>query len=70
MNQIIQIIVSYNSNEILIDLEQDDFDVFDTFIKILGEKIGEKNILKDFELMPVNTKMIIEMEKEKNMMMM
>ena len=66
MNQIIQIIVSYNSNEILIDLEQDDFDVFDTFIKILGEKTGEKNILKDFELMPVNTKMAYILIDENN----
>ena len=57
MNQLIKISVSYNSNEILIELDDSDFDIFDTFIKILAEKTGEQNILNNFELMPVNTSM-------------
>ena len=66
MNQIIQIIVSYNSNEILIELKQNDFKIFDTFIKILSEKIGEKDIINDFELMPVNTRMAYILIDEDN----
>ena len=66
MNQIIQIIVSYNSNEILIELKQNDFKIFNTFIKILSEKIGEKDIINDFELMPVNTSMAYILIDEDN----
>ena len=57
MNEIKKIIVSYNTNEILIELELDkkNFEIFNNFIKILSEKTGEKDILNDFELMPVNT---------------
>ena len=55
MNEIIKIIVTFNAKEFLIELENNNFDVFDSFIKILTEKTGEQNILNDFELIPVNT---------------
>ena len=57
MNEIIKIIVTYNAKEILIELENKEFDVFDSFIKILSEKTGEQNILNNFVLMPINTSM-------------
>ena len=57
MNEIIKIIVTYNAKEILIELENKDFDVFDSFIKLLSEKTGEQNIINNFELMPLNTSM-------------
>ncbi len=57
MNEIIKIIVTYNAKEILIELENKDFDVFDSFIKLLSEKTGEQNIINNFELMPINTSM-------------
>ena len=66
MNQIIQIIVSYNLNEISIELERNFFHIFDIFIKILSEKTGEKNIINDFELMPVNTSMAYILIDEDN----
>ena len=66
MNQIIQIIVSYNLNEISIELERNSFHIFDIFLKKLSEKTGEKNIINDFELMPVNTSMAYILIDEDN----
>ena len=66
MNQIIQIIVSYNLNEISIELERNFFHIFDIFLKKLTEKTGEKNIINDFELMPVNTSMAYILIDEDN----
>ena len=57
MNEIIKIIVTYNAKEILIELENKEFDVFDSFIEILSKKTGEQNILNNFVLMPINTSM-------------
>jgi len=57
MNQIIKLSVSYNQNEILIELNENEINIYDTFIKLLGEKTGEENIINDFLLMPVNTNM-------------
>ena len=56
-DEITKISISYNSKEIIIDLNLNDFDIFDSFIKILSEKTGEQNIMQNFELMPVNTSM-------------
>ena len=66
MNEIIKIIVTYNAKEILIELENNYLDVFDSFIKILSEKTGEQNILNDFELMPLNTKISYILIDENN----
>ena len=57
MNESIQISVSYNSKEILIELENYDLDedIFTKFIDQLSEKIGQKNILSNFKLMAINT---------------
>ena len=47
--------VSYNSKEILIDLDVYEDDNFKTFIKILTEKTGEENILSNFKLTCINS---------------
>ena len=47
--------VSYNSKEILIDLDIYEDDNFKTFIKILTEKTGEENILSNFKLTCINS---------------
>ena len=57
MNQIIKLSVSYNQNEILIELNENEINIYDSFIKTLSEKTGEENIINDFLLMPVNTNM-------------
>ena len=57
MNEIIKIIVTYNAKEILIEFNKEELNPFDSFIKILGEKTGEQNIINNCELMPINTNM-------------
>ena len=57
MNEINKIIVIYNAKEILIEFNKEELNPFDSFIKILGEKTGEQNIINNFELMPINTNM-------------
>ena len=57
MNQIIKLSVSYNQNEFLIELNENELNIYDIFIKLLSEKTGEENIINDFLLMPVNTNM-------------
>ena len=47
--------VSYDSKEILIELDPFDDNVYDTFINILSEKLGEHNILNNFKIMALNT---------------
>ena len=47
--------VSYNTKEILIDLDIHDDDNFKTFIKYLTEKTGEKDIISNFKLMCLNS---------------
>ena len=54
-NNICQIIVSYNSKEILIDIDPYEDEVYNTFIKILAEKTGEQNILINYKLMCINS---------------
>ena len=58
MNELKKIIVSYNTNEILIelDIDKNKYEIYYTFIKILCEKLGEEDILNNFDLMPLNTK--------------
>ena len=57
MDEITKIIVDYNAKEILLELNKDKLNSFDTFLKILSEKTGEENIINNFELMPINTSM-------------
>ena len=57
MDEITKIIVDYNAKEILLELNKDELNSFDTFLKILSEKTGEENIINNFELMPINTSM-------------
>ena len=47
--------VSYNSEEILIEIDPYDNDNFKTFIENLSEKTGEKNILSNFKLTCINS---------------
>ena len=47
--------VSYNTKEILIDLDIHDDNNFNTFIKNLTEKTGEKDIISNFKLMCLNS---------------
>ena len=47
--------VSYDSKEILIELDAYDDNVYDIFIKILSEKVGEDNLLNNFKIMSLNT---------------
>ena len=53
--------VSYNSKEILIDLDIYKDDNFKTFIKILTEKTSEENILSNFKLTCINSNIMILM---------
>jgi hypothetical protein len=55
MNDVIQISVSYNSKEIIIEVDPYDDDIFNNFIKILSEKTGEKEILSKYKIVPINT---------------
>ena len=55
MSNLIQISVSYNSKEILIEVNSYDDDVYNTFIRLLSEKTGEENILINYKLVPINT---------------
>ena len=48
--------VSYNSEEILIEIDSYDNDNFKNFIENLSEKTGEKNILSNFKLACINSK--------------
>ena len=68
MNESIQISVSYNSKEILIELEnyELDEDIFTKFIDQLSEKIGQKNILSNFKLMAINTNIPYLLVEENN----
>jgi hypothetical protein len=68
MNESIQISVSYNSKEILIELEnyELDEDIFTKFIDQLSAKIGQKNILSNFKLMAINTNIPYLLVEENN----
>lgn len=68
MNESIKISVSYNSKEILIELENYELDeeIFTKFRDELSEKIGQKNILNNFKLMTINTNIPYLLVEENN----
>ena len=68
MDESITISVSYNSKEILIELENYDLDqdIFTKFMDQLTEKIGQKNILSNFKLMAINTNIPYLLVEENN----
>ena len=54
-NNLTTISVSYESKEILIELDPFCEDAYTSFIKILSEKIGIDNLLNNYKIMAINT---------------
>ena len=54
-NNLTTISVSYESKEILIELDPFCEDTYTSFIKILSEKIGIDNLLNNYKIMAINT---------------
>ena len=67
LGEFTKIVVVYNSNEISIQLDSFDDNMYSSLIKVLSETTNEKNIVKDFKLMALNTSVPYLLVDENNL---
>lgn len=54
-NDVFKISISYNNKELLIDLNKQENNLFQTFIKLINDALNEQNIESNFKITTLNT---------------